>query len=99
MKWKAKSNSEAGEVLKLLAKQGEPLLKKLDSGKGFNPLTTDASNDDNATGTDVTGNVESSEHSNSQSSDNAGNTDSGDTEGDNKGDSEQENSESAAIAS
>ncbi len=94
MKWKAKSNSEAGEVLKLLAKQGEPLLKQLDTGKGFNPLTTDASNDDNAASTDLKSNVESPEKSDSQNSDNAGNTD-----GDSNGDSEQENCESAAIAS
>ncbi len=46
MKWKAKSNSEAGEVLKLLAKQGEPLLKKLDKGKHFEPLPKQAQNDD-----------------------------------------------------
>ncbi len=94
MKWKAKSNSEAGEVLKLLAKQGEPLLKQLDTGKGFNPLTTNASNDGNAASTDLKSNVESPEKSDSQNSDNAGNTD-----GDSNGDSEQENCESAAIAS
>lgn len=100
MKWKARSNSEAGEVLKLLAKQGEPLLKQLDTGKGFNPLTTDASNDDNATSTDLKGNAESQEKkSDSQSSDNAGNTDGGQPEGDSNGDAEQENCESGAIAS
>ena len=48
MKWKAKSNSEAGEILKLLAKQGEPLLKKLDKGKYSIPLAAKARNDDHA---------------------------------------------------
>lgn len=41
MKWKAKSNSEAGEVLKMLARQGEPLLKKLDK-RGNNSGDIDA---------------------------------------------------------
>ena len=46
MKWKAKTNSEAGEVLRQLAKQGEPLLKKLDKGKQIDPLPKQAQNDD-----------------------------------------------------
>lgn len=32
MKWKAKDKTEAGSILRLLATQGEPLLKKLDEG-------------------------------------------------------------------
>ncbi len=32
MRWKANNSSEAGTILKLLAKQGEPLFKKLDEG-------------------------------------------------------------------
>lgn len=32
MRWKAKDKSEAGTILRLLAKQGDPLLKKLDEG-------------------------------------------------------------------
>ncbi len=32
MKWKAQDSAEAGDTLRLLAKQGEPLFKKLDEG-------------------------------------------------------------------
>jgi hypothetical protein len=46
MKWKAQTHSEAGEVLKLLARQGEPLLKKLDEGTAGNLLEKKASNDE-----------------------------------------------------
>ncbi len=46
MKWKAHSHSEAGEILKLLARQGEPLLKKLDEGADFNLLSKKARNDE-----------------------------------------------------
>ena len=46
MRWKASTNSEAGEVLRLLARQGEPLLKHLDNGKAIGPLKTIASNDE-----------------------------------------------------
>lgn len=54
MRWKAKSNSEAGEVLKMLAKQGEPLLKQLDNlcdndGDIAATLNQPASNDANNT--------------------------------------------------
>jgi hypothetical protein len=46
MRWKARTNSEAGEVLRLLARQGEPLLKNLDSGKAIGLLQASASNDE-----------------------------------------------------
>lgn len=46
MKWKAQSYSQAGEILKLLARQGEPLLKKLDEGADFELLSQKASNDE-----------------------------------------------------
>ena len=46
MKWKAQSHSEAGEILKLLARHGEPLLKKLDDGADFNLLGKNARNDE-----------------------------------------------------
>lgn len=46
MKWKAQSYSEAGEILKLLARQGEPLLKKLDEGEDYNLLEKPARNDE-----------------------------------------------------
>lgn len=32
MRWRAKDKTEAGTILRLLAKQGEPLFKKLDEG-------------------------------------------------------------------
>ena len=32
MRWKATNKAEAGTILRLLAKQGEPLFKKLDEG-------------------------------------------------------------------
>ncbi|MEM7259618.1 MAG: hypothetical protein AAF404_19770 [Pseudomonadota bacterium] len=46
MKWKAQSYSEAGEILKMLARQGEPLLKKLDEGADFDLLSKSARNDE-----------------------------------------------------
>lgn len=46
MKWKAKSTSEAGTILQLLARQGEPLLKKLDGGEAEKLLTKRAQNDE-----------------------------------------------------
>lgn len=46
MKWKAKSTAEAGEILQLLARQGEPLLKKLDGGEAYILLTRNAQNDE-----------------------------------------------------
>lgn len=42
MRWKAKDRSEAGTILRLLAKQGEPLFKKLDEGAKVELLQSQA---------------------------------------------------------